>query len=66
MKVKIGKLYKHRYLENYSCVVLAETDKGWKVKVIITSANVRKKAKEKIQCFFKIDFNDEKGLWIEN
>ena len=65
MNVEIGKLYKHRGLKNYSCVVLAETNKGWKVKVIITSNSVRKKAKEAIQYFYKIDFDDEKGLWIE-
>ena len=65
MSAEIGKLYRHRHLTNYTCIVLAETNKGWKVKVTVTSSNARKKAKETIQYFFKVDFDDEKGLWEE-
>ena len=65
MSVEIGKSYRHRHLKNYTCVVLADTNKGWKVNITVTPANLRKKAKETIQYFFKIDFDVEKGLWEE-
>jgi len=65
MNVEIGKTYRHKHLKNYSCVVLSDTNKGWKVKLTVTSINARKKAKETIQFFSRIDFDDEKGLWEE-
>jgi hypothetical protein len=65
MNVEIGKTYRHKHLKNYTCVVLSDTNKGWKVKEIVTPENSRKKVKETIQYYSIIDFNDEKGLWEE-
>ena len=65
MNVEIGKSYRHRHLKNCTCVVLSDTNKGWKVKEIVTPDNLRKKVKETIQYYFRIDFDDEKGLWKE-
>ena len=66
MRVEIDMQFIHRHYKNLSCVILAETNKGWKVKQKETFMNSRKKPKEIIQYYEAIWFDDKKGLWVEN
>lgn len=59
----MNKNYQHKYLSNLSCEVMSETRKGFKVKQKEILKN--KKIKETTQYYSHVDFDKEKGLWIE-
>lgn len=59
----MDKYFKHRFLPNLSCEVVSETRKGFKVKQKEILKN--EKIKETTQYYCHIDFDKEKGLWIE-
>lgn len=65
MRVEIDMKFIHRYNKNLSCVILAETTKGWKVRLTETFVNPRKKQKVTIQFIERIWFDDQKGQWDE-
>jgi hypothetical protein len=58
----IGQTFQHKHNPNLSCVVTAETKKGYQVK---QSEHKRSKARVKtIQTYYyKVDFDKDKGLW---
>ena len=66
MRVGIDMKYSHRYNKNLSCIILAETAKGWKVSQTETFANPRKKPKVTVQFYHAIWFDDQKGQWVAN
>ena len=63
MKVEVDMKFIHRYTKNLSCVILAETARGWKVSQTETFAYSRKKPKVTTQFYDRIWFDDLKGLW---
>lgn len=63
MRVDIDMKFIHRYNKNLSCIILAETAKGWKVSQTETFANPRKKPKVTVQFYHAIWFDDQKGEW---
>lgn len=65
MTVTENKSFVHRYNPGITCIVLAETAKGWKVKQRETFASTRKTPKEIIQYYHRIDFDTERGIWKE-
>ncbi|HCO68949.1 MAG TPA: hypothetical protein DIT04_14490 [Dysgonomonas sp.] len=66
MTVNINMKFIHRYSKNLSCIILAETARGWKVSQTETFVNSRKKPKVTIQYYDKIWFDDQKGQWVAN
>lgn len=46
-----------------SCVILAETARGWKVRQTETFANPRKKPKITTQYYDRVWFDNQKGQW---
>lgn len=63
MTVEKNMQFIHRYNKKLSCVILAETARGWKVSQTETSANSRKKPKLTVQYYDKIWFDDHKVQW---
>ncbi|MDL2305069.1 hypothetical protein LJC72_06990 [Bacteroides sp. OttesenSCG-928-D19] len=63
MGVNIDMKFIHKHNRNLSCVILAETAKGWKVSQTETFVNPRKKPKVTIQFYDKIWFDNQKGQW---
>ncbi len=63
MRVNIDMKFNHRFIKNISCIILAETARGWKVSQTETFANPRKKPKVTIQFYDKIWFDNQKGQW---
>lgn len=59
----INKEFKHKYSPNFSCKVLEETLKGYKVRQTETYIG-RKKPKITTAYYEKLWFED-KGIWIE-
>lgn len=65
MRVEINMKFIHRHNKNLTCVILAETAKGWKVRQTETFDNPRKQPKVTIQFYQRIWFDGQKGQWDE-
>ena len=65
MKVEINMKFVHKYNENLTCEIIAETAKGWKVRQKEPFSNSRKQPKVTIQYYDSIWFDDQKGQWDE-
>lgn len=63
MRVDVDMKFIHRHYKNLSSVILAETARGWKVKLTETFGNSRKKPKVTTQYIDRIWFDDQKGQW---
>ena len=59
-----GKKFRHKYLPYLTCVIVAETRKGYKVSETRTFSG-RKKPKTKTAYYYNIDFDKQRGLWQE-
>lgn len=63
MRVEINMQFIHKYYKNMSCVILAETARGWKVRQTETFTNSKKKQKITTQYYDRIWFDSQKGQW---
>lgn len=61
----IDKEFQHKYITELSCVVLDFTNRGYKLKTTIIYPGKRKKPKTKIEYADNIDFDKDKGHWVE-
>ncbi len=60
----VGKKFQHKYLSDLTCVVVAETRKGYKVLETQVFSG-RKKPKTKTAYYYNIDFDKGRGVWEE-
>lgn len=60
----MNKYFKHKFSSGLSCEILSETRKGFKVRQKEKMNN--RKSKETIQYYQHIDFDKDKGMWIES
>lgn len=53
--------YVHKFYQEITCTIVAETNKGYKV----LQSDPEHKNKPKVAYYSKLDFSTDKGIWIK-